>query len=145
MMSSSSSLLVPQSTMIIVSSMTIVANGLLLLVFLFDPLKIFRNTTTYFLVGLAIVDILTAATQEPMYATCFIMMYKKHPYTLSTCTTLLSVGQSISVSAMNASFLIILAFTIAQYTVMISPLNLYFTRIPFFSGNCSWGTSLDVL
>ena len=109
--------------MIIVSSMTIVANGLLLLVFLFDPLKIFRNATTYFLVGLAIVDILTAATQEPMYATCFIMMYKKHPDTLSTCKTLLSVGQSISVAAMNASFLIMLAFTITQYIVVTSPMK----------------------
>ena len=47
---------------------------LLLLVFFFDPLKIFRNATTYFLVGLAVVDILTAATQEPVYATCFTMM-----------------------------------------------------------------------
>ena len=109
--------------MIIISFITIVANGLLLLVFLFDPLKIFRNATTYFLVGLAIVDILTAASQEPMYATCFIMMYNKHPDTLSTCTTLLSVGQSISVSAMNASFLIVLAFTITQYIVVNSPLN----------------------
>ena len=58
------------------------ANGLLLLVFFFDPLKIFRNATTYFLVGLAVVDILTAATQEPAYATCFIMMYARHPDTL---------------------------------------------------------------
>ena len=109
--------------MIIVSFMTIVANSLLLLVFIFDPLKIFRNATTYFLVGLAIVDILTAATQEPMYATCFIMMYTKHPDTLTACTPLLDVGRSISVAAMNASFLTVLAFTITQYTVVISPLN----------------------
>ena len=64
-----------------VSLITIMANGLLLLVFFFDPLKIFRNATTYFLVGLAVVDILTAATQEPAYATCFIMMYARHPDT----------------------------------------------------------------
>ena len=50
-----------------VSLITIMANGLLLLVFFIDPLKIFRNATTYFLVGLAVVDILTAATQEPAY------------------------------------------------------------------------------
>ena len=109
--------------MIIVSFITIVANGLLLLVFIFDPLNIFRNVTTYFLVGLAIVDILTAATQEPMYATCFIMMYTKHPDTLTACTPLLDVGRSISVAAMNAPFLIVLAFTITQYIVVISPLN----------------------
>ena len=44
---------------IIVSPMTIVANSLLLVTFLVDPLKIFRNPTSYFLIGLAIVDLLT--------------------------------------------------------------------------------------
>ena len=109
--------------MIIVSFITIIANGLLLLVFFFDPLKIFRNATTYFLIGLAIVDILTAATQEPLYATCFIMMYTKHRDTATTCPPLLNIGQSIAAVAMNASFLIVLAFTITQYIVVISPLN----------------------
>ena len=109
--------------MIIVSFTTIVANGLLLVVFFFDPLKIFRNATTYFLIGLAIVDILTAATQQPMYATCFIMMYLGHPDTVTTCTPLLDIGQNISPAAMDASFLIVLAFTVTQYIVVISPLN----------------------
>ena len=63
--------------MLIASFVTIVANALLLLVFFFDPLKIFNNATTYFLAGLAIVDIFLAATQEPLYATCFIMGYIK--------------------------------------------------------------------
>ena len=106
-----------------VSLITIMANGLLLLVFFFDPLKIFRNATTYFLVGLAVVDILTAAAQEPAYATCFIMMYARHPDTRYTCPKLLSVGQTISIASMNCSFLIVLAFTFTQYVVVISPLN----------------------
>lgn len=106
-----------------VSLITIMANGLLLLAFFFDPLKIFRNATTYFLVGLAVVDILTAATQEPVYATCFIMMYTRHPDTRYTCPKLLSVGQTISLASMNCSFLIVLAFTFTQYVVVISPLN----------------------
>ena len=106
-----------------VSLITIMANGLLLLVFFFDPLKIFRNATTYFLFGLAVVDILTAATQEPVYATCFIMMYTRHPDSRYTCPKLLSVGQTISIASMNCSFLIVLAFTFTQYVVVISPLN----------------------
>ena len=109
--------------MILVSFISIIANSLLLLVFFFDPLQIFRNATTYFLVGLAIVDILSAATQEPMYATCFIMMYTKHRDTITTCPTLLSVGYTISLATLNASFLIVLAFTITQYIVVVSPLN----------------------
>ena len=108
---------------IIVSFITVFANGLLLVVFFFDPFKIFRTATTYFLIGLAFVDILTAASQEPMYATCFIMMYLRHPDTLATCTPLLNVGQVIAVAAMNASFLIVLAFTITQYIVLASPLK----------------------
>ena len=54
----------------VVSLITILANSLLLLIFCVDPLKIFRNSTTYFLIGLAIVDLLTALVQEPIYASC---------------------------------------------------------------------------
>ena len=106
--------------MIIVSFTTIVSNGLLLVVFFLDPFKMFRNATTYFLVGLAFVDMLTAVTQEPMYATCFIMMYIRHPDIFSICPPLLTIGENIS---LNASFLIVLAFTVTQYIVVISPLN----------------------
>lgn len=106
--------------MIIVSFTTIVANGLLLWVFFFDPLKTFKNATTYFLVSLALVDILTALTQEQMYAACFIKTYLRHLDTVKVCMPLLTIGQTISI---NASFLIVLAFTVAQYIVVISPLN----------------------
>ena len=109
--------------MIIVSFINILANGLLLLVFFFDPLKMFRNPTTYFLIGIAFVDIFIAATQQPMYATCFIMMYIRHPDTVKTCEPLLDIGLTMSLTAMNASFLIVLAFTVTQYIVVISPLN----------------------
>ena len=109
--------------MIIVSLINIVANGLLLVVFFFDPLKIFRNATTYFLIGIAFVDIFIALTQQPMYAACFIMMYIRHPDTVKTCNSLLNIGLTMSLTAMNASFLIVLAFTVTQYIVVISPLN----------------------
>ena len=109
--------------MIIVSLINILANGLLLLVFYFDPLKIFGNATTYFLIGIAFVDIFIAATQQPMYATCFVMMYIRHPDTVKTCTPLLDIGLTMSLAAMNASYLIVLAFTVTQYLVVISPLN----------------------
>ena len=66
--------------MFIASFLSIIANGLLLLVFLFDPFKIFRKSTTYFLVGLSIAAILTATTQQPMYATCFTMIYIKSDF-----------------------------------------------------------------
>ena len=60
------------------------------------------------------------ATQEPAYATCFIMMYARHPDTRYTCPKLLRVGQTISIASMNCSFLIVLAFTFTRYVVVIS-------------------------
>lgn len=81
-----------------------------------------QSATTYFLVGLPVVDILTAATQEPAYATCFIMMYARHPDTRYTYPKLLSVRRTISIASMNCAFLIVLAFTFTQYVVVISPL-----------------------
>ena len=50
-------------------------------------------------------------------------MYIRHPDTVKTCSSLLDIGQTMSLTAMNASFLIVLAFTVTQYTVVISPLN----------------------
>ena len=50
-------------------------------------------------------------------------MYTKHRDTATTCPLLLNVGQSIAAVAMNASFPIVLAFTITQCVVVISPLN----------------------
>ena len=82
--------------------------------FFFDPLKLFRNATTYFLVSLAVVDILTAAVQEPVYATCFIMMYTRHPDTSYTCPQ----------TTVNCSFLIVLAFTFTQYVFCDFPSGL---------------------
>ena len=106
--------------MIIVSLLSIVANSLLLL-FFFDPFKIFRNTTTCFLVGLALLDLTIAV--HAMYGTCFIKMYTRYHGTLVLFTILLTVGQTMAVAAMIASLLLVLAFTITQYIVVISPLN----------------------
>ena len=91
--------------------------------FFFYMLRIFRTATTCFLLDLAFVHILTTASQEPMYAKCFTMVYLRHPDSLETCTTLLEVGKVIAVAAMNASFLILLVFTIIQYTGVVSPLK----------------------
>ena len=56
-----------------------------------------------------------------MYATCFTMIYIKHRDTGKTCQTLITVGQHISLVAINCSFIIVLAFTITQFIVVISP------------------------
>ena len=107
---------------IICSLRTILANSLLLFVFFVDPLKIFRNPTTYFLVGLAVVDLLTALVQEPIYATCFMLLYFQHP-SIKNCIPFTDIGRRLGAFAMTASFLIVFAFTLTQYIVVSSPLK----------------------
>ena len=109
--------------MILVSFTAIVANGLLLVVFFFDPFKTFKNATTYFLIGLAFADLLGAATQEPLDATCYIMMYLGQPDAVSTCLSLSEVTKILALCFVDASFLIVLAFTVTQYIVVSSPLK----------------------
>ena len=106
----------------LVSLITILANSLLLLIFWVDPLKIFRNPTTYFLIGLAIVDLLTALVQEPIYATCFIILYIKHP-SLKKCGPFMDFGSYFSAFSITVSLLIVFAFTVTQYIVVSSPLK----------------------
>mgnify|MGYP000665840152 CR=1 FL=1 len=107
---------------IIVSPMTIVANSLLLVTFLVDPLKIFRNPTSYFLIGLAIVDLLTALIQEPIYATCFMLMYFQHP-SWTKCESWMKFAAYFSAFPISISVSIVFAFTLTQYIVVASPLK----------------------
>ena len=106
----------------VVSLITVLANSLLLLIFCIDPLKIFRTSTTYFLIGLAIVDLLTALVQEPIYATCFMFVYFQHPLR-KNCGPLTNAVRYVGAFAMTASFLIVFAFTVTQYIVVSSPLK----------------------
>ena len=107
---------------IVVSLTTMLANGLLLFVFYVDPQKMFRNPTTIFLIGLAIVDLLTALVQEPIYATCFMLLYFQNPSS-KKCVPFMDAGRYFSAFTMTASFLIVLAFTVTQYIVISSPLK----------------------
>ena len=111
--------------MILLSFITVVANALLLMVFLVDPLKTFKNPTTYFLIGLAISDLLTALIQLPINSTCFIMLYLGGPLNgLVLCkNVLLNVGLIQGAITMTVSFLITLMFTVTQFIVVSSPLK----------------------
>ena len=106
----------------VVSLTTILTNSLLLLILCVDPLKIFRNSTTYFLIGLATVDLLTALVQEPIYATCFTLVYFRHPLR-KKCRPFANAGRHFGAFAMTASFLIVFTFTVTQYIVVSSPLK----------------------
>ncbi|CAH3156353.1 unnamed protein product, partial [Porites lobata] len=115
--------------MFIASFLSIIANGLLLLVFLFDPLKIFRKATTYFLVGLSIADILTATTQQPMYATCFTMIYIKHRDTPVTILGMVSLYSSEDPNSPEFLIASLIVENVLYLKFLLDPF-LYAWRIP---------------
>ena len=113
--------------MSIISVLTIAANIFVLAVSIKDPMKTFRTPTSYFLVGIAFADLATAAVVEPCYYHCFFRLYLKgpgHASTRITCLTMFKIGQVLSAVTMNVSYITVLAFTLAQYAVVASPMKM---------------------
>ena len=111
--------------MIVLSFITITANALLLLVVIVDPLKTFKNPTSYFLIGLAISDLLTALIHLPLTSSCFIFFYLRSPEQgLIYCYEIfLDLGRTQAAITMTISFLIVFAFTATQLVIVSSPLK----------------------
>ena len=116
--------------MIVVSFITVVANTLLLIVIYADPYKTFRNPTSCFIIGLAFADVVTGLVQEPIYASCFLLLYLGHPAATTRCIQPIQYTTILAFVTMNASFCIVLAFTATQLIVITSPLKYapYVTR-----------------
>ena len=111
--------------MIIIALITIVSNALLLVVFLVDPLKILRSPPSYFLIGLAISDLLTALILLPIYSGCFIMLYQQTPRgRLLLCRdVLLRIGFTQGAITLTISYLVVCALSFTQLVVVSSPLK----------------------
>ena len=61
----------------ILSPITVVSNGLLLVAIYKDPFKCFRTPVTFFNVSLAIVDLLAGTIVEPSFAIFYFACYSK--------------------------------------------------------------------
>ena len=109
--------------MLVISFITTLANGVLLVVFLVDPLKTLKSPTSYFLIALAINDLLNGMIHLPLYSSCFIMTYLQGPMNgLILCRDVLhNVAFTQSSITMTTSFLIVFAFTVTQFIVVSSP------------------------
>lgn len=111
----------------VVSLVTVVANGLLLLAIWKDPFKTFRTPTTGFVVGLAAADFLTGLAVCPIYALQYIAFYlamKSGDWDSSLLAALVKAGQighHISMATMNSSYIILLLFTWSQFTAINFP------------------------
>ena len=108
--------------MFIALLITIVANSFLLLVLYIDSLRMFRNLTSYFLLGLAITDLLTALVQGTVLATRYVFLYLQHPYSIKL-TALLNALQTFTEFCITTSNSTIFAFTLTQFSVVSSPLK----------------------
>ncbi|XP_078361365.1 uncharacterized protein LOC144645684 [Oculina patagonica] len=106
----------------ILSPITIASNVLLLLTIFKDPLKCFRTPATYFIVALALVDLMTGLFIEPFYVMHRVARYLKwtatpgEPY-----DTLKQIGQWLSYVGLNSSFLLVLGLILTQYIAITYP------------------------
>ena len=103
--------------------LTVLANVLLLLAIYKDPLNTFRTPTACFLVGLAITDLVAGLVPEPLVTSCYFMHYHDHPNAITSCPKMFRIAGIVAAITANASFLIVMAFTFAQYVAVAFPLK----------------------
>ena len=104
------------------SPITVVSNSLLLVAIYKDPFKSFRTPVTYFIISLAVVDLITGLVVEPFFAAYY---FACHFYqTLSPgkyFDYLFQTGTFVSLIMLSTSFLLVLALTTTQYIAITFP------------------------
>ena len=101
------------------SPVTVACNALLLMTLYKDPLKTFRIPSTYFVVALAVVDLLVGLLVEPMFAVFFFAKYSKQSGDVNPL--LGRVAGFLSTVLLTSSFLLVLALTVSQYIAITYP------------------------
>lgn len=104
------------------SPITVVSNTLLLVAIYKDPFKSFRTPVTYFIISLALVDLITGLIVEPFFAVFYFACYfyqslqpgKYFEYLFQTSAFL-------SIVMLSSSFLLVLALTTTQYIAITFP------------------------
>lgn len=107
----------------VICPLTVLANVLLLVAIYKDAFKTFHTPTACFLVGLAITDLVTGLVPEPMVTNCYFMNYLDDPSKDTRCPKMFNIAGIVAAITMNASYLIVMAFTFAQYIAVAFPLK----------------------
>lgn len=115
--------LVSGTFLAVICPLTVLANVLLLVAIYKDSFNTFRTPTACFLVGLAITDLITGLVPEPMVTNCYFMHYNNHPAMKTQCPKIFQVAGIVAAITTNSSFLIVMAFTFAQYVAVAFPLK----------------------
>lgn len=104
----------------VLSVLTTLANGILLLVLYQDPFKTFRHPPSIFITGLALADFFTGIAVDPLFAYFYFELYKdtisreRYNHTLKAAGVLSSI-------TMNVSFLTILFLSWTQFIAITFP------------------------
>lgn len=106
----------------ILSPITVVSNALLLTAIYKDPLRCFRTPMSFFIVGLAVADLLVGLTVEPFFAAYYIAGFsnlKEKPGPIYMVIN--KIGGVISTIAISVSFFVVLALSVCQYIAVTYP------------------------
>ena len=106
----------------ILAPITVISNALLLTAIYRDPLRCFRTPMTFFIVGLAAVDLLTGITVEPLFAIYYFADFadfRNKPN--ATYQLIHRIGGIISTVTITVSFFIVLALSVCQYIAVAYP------------------------
>lgn len=104
----------------LLSILTTLANGLLLVALYQDPFKTFRQPPTIFITGLALADFLTGIAVDPIFAFFYFEVYKD-AITTERYNAILKAAGIISSVTMNVSFLTILFLSWTQLIAISFP------------------------
>lgn len=106
----------------LLAPVTVGANGLLLASIYKDPLKCFRTPVTYFIVGLAFVDLLTGLIVEPFFAVFYFSRYFHGIANIKPSIIMLNtIAAFVSTIGLSSSFLIVLALSCSQFIAINFP------------------------
>ena len=104
------------------SPITVVSNSLLLVAIYKDPFKAFRTPVTYFIISLAIVDLVIGLVVEPFFAAYYFACYFYKTLTPGKYFDyLFQTGMFVSLVMLSSSFLLVLALTTTQYIAITFP------------------------
>lgn len=104
----------------VLSVLTTVSNGVLLVVLYQDPFKSFRHPPSIFIIGLAVADFFTGIAVDPLFAYFYFELYKDKISSERYNFTLKAAGFLSSI-IMNVSFLTILFLSWTQFIAITFP------------------------
>lgn len=104
----------------LLSILTTLANGLLLVALYQDPFKTFRQPPTIFITGLALADFLTGIAVDPIFSFFYFEVYK-NAITTERYNAILKAAGILSSVTMNVSFLTILFLSWTQLIAISVP------------------------